>query len=57
MDDYGPVHGFEVELGASLDDLCSNDGGQAAAQQIVADEDVVGVVGTSCSGAAVAAAR
>lgn len=54
--DYGPVHGFEVELGASLDDLCSNDGGQAAAQQIVADEDVVGVVGTSCSGAAVAAA-
>ena len=56
VDDYGPVHGFEVELGASLDDLCSNDGGQAAAQQIVADEDVVGVVGTSCSGAAVAAA-
>jgi len=44
-----------AELGASLDDLCSNDGGQAAAQQIVADEDVVGVVGTSCSGAAVAA--
>ena len=56
VDDYGPVRGFEVEMGASLDDLCSNDGGQAAAQQIVADEDVVGVVGTSCSGAAVAAA-
>ena len=36
--------------------MCSNDGGQAAAQAIVADEDVVGVVGTSCSGAAVAAA-
>ena len=56
VDDYGPIHGFDVDLGTSLDDLCSNDGGQAAAQQIVADEDVVGVVGTSCSGAAVAAA-
>ena len=56
VDDYGPIHGFDVDLGASLDDLCSNDGGQAAAQQIVADEDVIGVVGTSCSGAAVAAA-
>ena len=56
VDDYGPVHGFDVDLGASLDDLCSNDGGQAAAQIIVADEDVVGVLGTSCSGAAVAAA-
>ena len=56
VDDYGPIHGFDVDLGTSLDDLCSNDGGQAAAQQIVADEDVVGVIGTSCSGAAVAAA-
>ena len=54
--DYGPVRGFEVDLGTTLDDLCSNDGGQAAAQAIVADEDVIGVVGTSCSGAAVAAA-
>ena len=56
VDDYGPIHGFDVDTGTSLDDLCSNDGGQAAAQQIVADEDVVGVIGTSCSGAAVAAA-
>ncbi len=56
VDDYGPIHGFDVDVGTSLDDLCSNDGGQAAAQQIVADEDVVGVIGTSCSGAAVAAA-
>jgi ABC-type branched-subunit amino acid transport system substrate-binding protein len=54
--DYGPIHGFDVDTGTSLDDLCSNDGGQAAAQIIVADEDVVGVIGTSCSGAAVAAA-
>ncbi len=54
--DYGPVRGFDVDLGTTLDDLCSNDGGQAAAQTIVADEDVIGVIGTSCSGAAVAAA-
>ena len=54
--DYGAVRGFDVDLGTTLDDLCSNDGGQAAAQSIVADEAVIGVVGTSCSGAAVAAA-
>jgi branched-chain amino acid transport system substrate-binding protein len=42
-------------MGTGLDDLCLNEGGQAAAQTIVADEDVVGVIGTSCSGAAVAA--
>ncbi len=56
IEDYGPVRGFDVDLGTTLDDLCSNDGGQAAAQTIVADEDVIGVIGTSCSGAAVAAA-
>ena len=38
-------------MGTGLDDLCSNDGGQAAAQIIVADEEVLGVIGTSCSGA------
>ncbi len=56
VEDYGPIKGFDVDLGTTLDDLCSNDGGQAAAQTIVADDDVVGVIGTSCSGAAVAAA-
>ncbi len=56
IEDYGPIQGFDVDLGTTLDDLCSNDGGQAAAQSIVADEDVIGVIGTSCSGAAVAAA-
>jgi len=53
--DFGAIHGFDVDLGTGLDDLCSADGGQAAAQTIVADEQVVGVIGTSCSGAAVAA--
>ncbi len=53
---FGPIHGFDVDIGTGLDDLCSADGGQAAAQTIVADETVVGVIGTSCSGAATAAA-
>ena len=56
IEDYGSIHGFDVDLGTALDDLCSADGGQAAAQAIVADEAVVGVIGTSCSGAATAAA-
>lgn len=54
--DYGQIEGFDVTIGTGLDDLCSADGGQAAAQSIVADEQVVGVIGTSCSGAATAAA-
>ncbi len=54
--DYGQIKGFDVSVGTGLDDLCSAEGGQAAAQTIVADEQVVGVIGTSCSGAATAAA-
>ena len=54
--DFGDIKGFEVTSGEGLDDLCSAEGGQAAAQQIVADEQVVGVIGTSCSGAAASAA-
>jgi branched-chain amino acid transport system substrate-binding protein len=56
IDDYGPIQGHNVSLGTPLDDLCSADGGQSAGQTIVADDKVVGVIGTSCSGAAVAAA-
>ena len=55
IDDFGPIQGFDVDMGTGLDDLCSADGGQAAAQTITADDQVVGVIGTSCSGAAVAA--
>ncbi|GIT46280.1 MAG: hypothetical protein Ct9H300mP12_08650 [Acidimicrobiales bacterium] len=44
-----------MTIGTGLDDLCSADGGQAAAQTIVPDEQVVGVIGPSCSGAATAA--
>ncbi len=53
--DFGQIFGHDVEVGTGLDDLCSADGGQAAAQTIVADDQVVGVIGTSCSGAATAA--
>ena len=56
IEDYGQIKGFDVDLGTTLDDLCHYEGGQAAAQTIVADERVIGVVGTSCSGAALAAA-
>ena len=27
VEDYGQIHGFDVDLGAGLDDLCSADGG------------------------------
>lgn len=52
IEDYGPIKGFSVNLGTPLDDLCSAEGGQAAGQTIVADEQVIGTIGTSCSGAA-----
>lgn len=55
IQDFGAIAGHSVSLGTPLDDLCSAEGGQAAAQTIVADESVVGVIGTSCSSAASAA--
>lgn len=55
VEDYGDINGHSVNVGTGLDDLCSADGGQAAAQTIVADTQVLGVIGTSCSGAAAAA--
>jgi branched-chain amino acid transport system substrate-binding protein len=48
----GPVDGHEVELQAE-DDGCNAEGGQAAGQKIVSDPSIIGVVGTSCSGAGV----
>ncbi len=57
VEDYGPIHGrFAVELGEPLNELCSADGGQAAAEEGVADGSVVGVIGPSCSVAATEAA-
>ena len=55
IEDYGDVNGHAVNLGTPEDDLCSAEGGQAGAQAILAQEGVLGVVGTTCSGAAAAA--
>lgn len=54
--DMGPVRGRQVDLGDPVDTACSPEGGRAGALGIVADPKVAGVVGTSCSAAAVAAA-
>ncbi len=53
--DFGDIHGRAVELGESMDSMCSPEGGREGAKQISADRQVVGVIGTSCSAAAVAA--
>jgi len=52
IEDYGPIKGREVNLGAALDDTCTSEGGLAGAQVIVAQGDVAGVIGTNCSIAA-----
>ena len=55
VEDFGGIHGREVDLGESLDAMCSGEGGRAAAEAVVAEPQVVGVIGTSCSAAAVEA--
>ena len=55
LEDYGPIKGHNVSMGAGLDSLCTAEGGRAAAETVVGDPQVVGVVGTSCSVAAAAA--
>lgn len=50
------IAGHEVELN-SQDGLCSADGGTAAARALVSEPTIVGVIGTSCSGAGVPAAE
>ena len=56
VEDYGPIHGFDVNLGVGLDDMCSPEGGMITGSLIVAEGDVVGVIGTNCSAAAAEAA-
>ena len=48
----GELLGHALELQAE-DDGCSAEGGQTAGQKIVSDPSIVGVIGTSCSGAGV----
>ncbi len=47
----GMLLGREITLVVE-DSLCTAEGGQAAAQRVAADETIVGVIGTTCSGAA-----
>lgn len=55
VQDFGMIHGHAVELGEPIDSGCGPEGGHMGAEQIIADPQVIGVIGTSCSGAAVAA--
>ena len=55
VEDYGPIYGRTVALGQPVDTMCSSDGGGEGARQIVADPQVVGVIGPACSGASVGA--
>ena len=55
VQDFGIIHGHAVELGESIDGGCGPEGGRMGAEQIIANPQVLGVIGTSCSGAAVAA--
>ena len=52
----GDVLGHSVELQPE-DDGCNAEGGQAVAQKVVADPQIVGMIGTSCSGAGVPASE
>ena len=52
--DYGDLHGHAIELGDPLDSGCAPEAGREAARRIGADARVLGVIGTSCSAAAVA---
>ncbi len=52
----GGVLGHTVELQAE-DDGCNAEGGQASAQKVVSNPDIVALIGTSCSGAGVPASE
>ena len=56
LDMRGEVLGHAVELQPE-DDGCNAEGGQAAAQKVVSDPQIVALIGTSCSGAGVPAAE
>ena len=53
--DFGDIRGYAIDLGESMDSRCSPEGGSTGAEQIIADPQVLGIIGTSCSAAAVAA--
>ncbi len=56
VDERGEVMGHEVEM-VNEDDGCAAEGGQAGASALVSNPDIVAVIGTSCSSAAVPASE
>ena len=53
--DFGGIHGRGIDLGDPVDARCSPEGGSAGAERIIGEAQVLGVIGTNCSAAAVAA--
>jgi branched-chain amino acid transport system substrate-binding protein len=54
IDDIGgELLGHEIEL-VGEDSLCNAEGGQAAAQRLAANTEIVGIIGSNCSSEAVA---
>ena len=56
IDDYGEIHGRSVVLAEPFDSKCSPEGGESAGREAAANPQLVGVIGTICSGAAITAA-
>ncbi|MYB16965.1 MAG: ABC transporter substrate-binding protein [Chloroflexi bacterium] len=56
VEDFGPIKGSPVSIGAGIDSRCTADGGTAAADTVVGDPRVVAVIGPSCSVAVAQAA-
>jgi branched-chain amino acid transport system substrate-binding protein len=48
-DQLGPVQGFDIEL-VTADDQCMASGAEPAAQQLLAEDNLVAVIGAICSG-------
>ncbi len=48
VDEFGPISGFQVEV-TPVNSGCSADGGEAVADSLLREGDVVGVIGTTCS--------
>lgn len=54
VDEFGPIHGFQVEV-VPANSGCSAEGGEAAADTLLSQDGIAGIVGTTCSGALEAA--
>jgi len=56
INDHGTVFGHDVKL-ITADDMCSEAGGDAAAQELLTNKLLAGVIGTTCSSGTTSAAR